>query len=106
MVEDMPRLTPEQKLERAKQDRDEAIARLRSAAGQVAAKSRKKDTRRKILLGAAVIQLAAQSPKIAEWMERAIKKMPDKDRAAFDGWPLPSPAKDQAASSSATPTRT
>lgn len=102
----MPRLTPEQKLEKAKTDRDEALARLRVAAGQVAAKSRKKDTRRKILLGAAMIQAAGNSPNLAAWINQAIQRMPERDRAAFDFWSLPSPVKDQAASSSATPTRT
>lgn len=104
----MPRLTPEQKLEKAKQDRDEAMARLRSAAGQIAAKSRKKETRRKIILGAIILERALTDPSLMKWLSGKIAKLPEKDRIAFDGWELPQPSKaeGQAASSSAIPTRT
>lgn len=88
----MPRLTPEQKLERAKMDRDEAMARLRSAAGQIAAKSRKQDTRRKIIIGGLVLEGVKRNPNLAKWIASQIANLPERDRVAFDGWKLPSPS--------------
>lgn len=102
----MPRLTPEQKLAKAQQDRDEALARLRSAAGQVSAKRRKEDTRRKIIIGAMCILQAGKNESFKKFLRKEIEKLPDRDKALFEGWDFPSPPlkKDQAASISATST--
>ena len=102
----MPRLTPEARLAKAQKDRDEAIARLQIAAGQVSAKRRKEDTRRKILIGAMSILQAGKNENFAKFLRKEIEKLPDRDRALFENWDFPSPPakKDQAGSSSATST--
>lgn len=82
----MSRLTPEQKLARLHQKKDQLMSELRSAAGKVGAKSRKNDTRRKILLGTILLELSATTPKILEWVEGRIRKLPEKDAAPFSGW--------------------
>lgn len=87
----MPRLTPEQRLAKAQKDRDEAMARLQIAAGQVSAKRRKEDTRRKILLGGALIANASENPKIRTLISALIKRLPERDRILFEGWDIPSP---------------
>ena len=91
----MPRLTPEEKLARAQADKERAMAALRSAAGQISAKNRKLDTRRKIILGGLVMRLMSQpnNTKFAESMLARVRQLPERDRALFDGWSPPLPAK-------------
>jgi hypothetical protein len=91
---DMPRLTPEERLAKAQSDRDRAIAELRVAAGQISARNRKADTRRKIILGGIVMRLMAANEGTNRVMQANIKRLPDRDRALFDGWtPPPLPKK-------------
>lgn len=82
----MPRLTPEDKLAKLHQEQARIRAELRSTAGRVAAKTRKNDTRRKILLGTILLELSASNPKILAWVEGRIGKLPKKDIVPFQGW--------------------
>lgn len=82
----MPRLTPEDKLAKLHQEQARIMAELRSTAGRVAAKTRKNDTRRKILLGTILLEGSATNPKLLEWVEGRIRKLPEKDAAPFLGW--------------------
>jgi len=93
----MPRISNELRLEKAQKAADAAKARLRSARAKVAAasrtESRKKDTRRKILLGAWLIRSAETNPKTAASVEKFIASLTEeRDKEAFAGWQLPSPA--------------
>ena len=70
-----PRATPAQLA--AREDRATAIE---------ANRVRRLDTRRKVVLGGAVMALARQSSDMAQMVDIVIKHMPERDRALFDGW--------------------
>lgn len=94
----MPRLTPEQRLEKAKAAKEAALIEMRRAAGQLSAQSRKLDTRRKILIGAAILRDLSKVPGMSGWLKKAISEMPERDQAVFEGFnipesPRPAPAK-------------
>lgn len=85
----MARLTAEQRLERAKRDKARAEAEIRSAAAKLREDDRRADTRRKILIGGMVIEKARKGGQWSQWLSDSIAALPEKDRAAFDGWTLP-----------------
>lgn len=87
----MARTSAEQRLEKAKQAKAKAEAQIRQAAAKLRAEDRKRDARRKIVLGGAVIGRAATDPKWANVLRTAIAGMPERDRALFDGWNIPAP---------------
>lgn len=84
----MARLTAEQRLERARQIKAKAEAEIRSASAKLREDDRRADTRRKIILGAIVIDQAKKAPKFAAWLREQIKILPEKDRKAFEGWDI------------------
>lgn len=84
----MPRLTPEQQIERARQDKAKAEAKIRAASAKIREADRRADTRRKILIGAAFIAKAAQNESYARALQVLIKEMPDRDRSLFDDWKM------------------
>lgn len=88
----MPRLTPEEKLERLKKAQAETLAAIRSEAGKIGAKNRKMDTRRKILIGAAMLERAARSNGYSKAVTDIIKDLPERDRLLFEGWKVPAPS--------------
>lgn len=61
----------------ARQERAEAVK---------ADKARRLDTRRKVVLGGALIALARSQPDVVSAINRLISTMPEKDRKLFDGW--------------------
>lgn len=88
----MPRLTPEQRLEKARQAQARAKERARRAAADIAKRERSLDARRKILLGAAILEAAEKSPGAAKFVAHAVSQLErPHDRAAFDGFDLPRP---------------
>lgn len=82
----MARLTAEQRLEKAKKSKALAEAQIKQASAKLRAEDRKKDARRKIVLGGAIIGRAANDPKWVNVLQTAIRGMPEKDRALFEGW--------------------
>lgn len=82
----MPRLTPEQQLEKAKQDKARAEAKIRSASAKLRAADRRLDTRRKILAGAIILSAAAADPKLEQWFRRRIEGLSERDKAIFTDW--------------------
>lgn len=80
----MPRLSPEARLEKAQKDRAEATARLQIAAGQVSAKKRKAETRRKIILGGMIIKEARENKTVRDSVIKRIQKMSERDRKLFE----------------------
>lgn len=85
----MARLTPEKRLEKAKAAKARAEAEIRSAAAKLRAEDRKADTRRKIILGGIMLAQSKKRPDLRDWITRHIASLPDRDRAAFDGWSVP-----------------
>ncbi|MFH5776942.1 hypothetical protein ACHFJ0_22085 [Paracoccus sp. NGMCC 1.201697] len=77
----------ETELERAEKRYAQAKARLQALKNREAAKERKLDTRRKVILGGALIDLAARDSNAAAMLDRLIRNLPrEQDRVTFAGW--------------------
>lgn len=81
----MPRLTPEQQLEKARQDKARAEAKIRAASAKLRSAERATDTRRKIVAGALFLTEAKKNEKLMQWLMRQIATMPERDQRLFDG---------------------
>jgi hypothetical protein len=83
----------ETELQRAEQRYAQAKARLQALKNREATRERKMDTRRKVILGGALLDLAGRDSNAAAMIERLIRNLPRaNDRAAFDGWVNPAAA--------------
>lgn len=69
----------EKKLEQIKNQ----VQSLRAAQNK---RNRKNDTRRKIILGSALIAEAKKTPALREFIERQIATLNERDKAVFEGW--------------------
>lgn len=77
----------ETELERAEKRYAQAKARLQALKNREAARERKLDTRRKVILGGALIDLAARDSNAAAMLDRLVRNLPrDQDRKTFEGW--------------------
>ena len=83
----------ETELERAEKRYAQAKARLLALKNREATKARKLDTRRKIILGGALVDLAERDSNAAAMIERLVRNLPrEQDRKAFEGWDAKQPA--------------
>lgn len=99
----------ETELDRAEKRYAQAKARLLALKNREATKARKLDTRRKIILGGALVDLAERDSNAAAMIERLIRNLPrEQDRKAFEGWDAkqPAPASSPPAPSTGTPSKT
>jgi hypothetical protein len=88
----MPRLTPEEQIARAAQQKAKAEETIRRAQKSLRDTERKKDTRRKIILGAALLDAADRSESGAKFLASIVDRLErPADRAAFEGFDLPRP---------------
>ena len=88
----MPRLTPEQQIARAAQTKAKAEETIRRAQKALRDTERKKDTRRKIILGAALLDAAERNESVARFLASAVDRLErPTDQAAFEGFELPRP---------------
>lgn len=79
----------ETELDRAQKRYEQARARLQALRNREAARERKIDTRRKVILGGALMDLAARDSNAAVLLDRLIRNLPrEQDRKTFDGWSL------------------
>ena len=77
----------ETELERAEKRYAQAKARLQALKNREAARERKLDTRRKVILGGALIDLAARDSNAAAMLDRLVRNLPrDQDRKTFEDW--------------------
>ena len=77
----------ETELDRAEKRYAQAKARLLALKNREVTKARKLDTRRKIILGGALVDLAERDSNAAAMIERLIRNLPrEQDRKAFEGW--------------------
>ncbi len=77
----------ETELERAEKRYAQAKARLQALKNRAATQARKLDTRRKVILGGALVDLAARDANAAAMLDRLVRKLPrEQDRKAFEGW--------------------
>ena len=87
----------ETELERAEKRLAQARARVQALRNREATKQRKLDTRRKVILGGALVELAARDEAARTLLDRIVGGLArEQDRAAFDGW---DPAAEPVASS-------
>lgn len=83
----------ETELKRAEKRYEQAKARLQGIRNREAVKQRKLDTRRKVILGGALLDLADRDDSAASTVARLIRNLSrEQDRTAFTGWNAPSPA--------------
>lgn len=90
----------ETELERAEKRYAQAKARLQALKNRAATQARKLDTRRKVILGGALVDLAARDATAAAMLDRLVRNLPrEQDRKAFEGWspgdavePAPAPS--------------
>lgn len=88
----MPRLTPEEQIARAAQKKAKAEETIRRAQKALRDTERKKDTRRKIILGAALLDAASRNESVARFLASIVDRLErPTDRAAFKGFDLPRP---------------
>ena len=77
----------ETELERAEKRYAQAKARLLALKNRAATAARKMDTRRKVILGGALVDLAARDDGAAKLLDRLVRNLPrEQDRKAFVGW--------------------
>ncbi len=77
----------ETELERAEKRYAQAKARLLALKNRAATQARKMDTRRKVILGGALVDLAARDEAAAAMLDRLVRNLPrEQDRRAFVGW--------------------
>ncbi len=95
----------ETELERAEKRYAQAKARLQGIRNRAATRQRKLETRRKIILGGALVDLAERDNSAALMLDRLIRNLSrGQDRKAFAEWEAPSPSPAPAASSDTTGT--
>ena len=79
----------ESALQKAERQLAQAKARLQALKNREATRARKMDTRRKVILGGALMDLASRDSAAAGMVDRLVRNLPrEQDRAAFDGWSL------------------
>ena len=79
-------------LERARLQLEQARARLQRLEARERSEERKRDTRRKVILGGALIELAARDADAAAMIARLVRGLSrEPDRKAFEGWSPPAP---------------
>ncbi|WP_246045551.1 mobilization protein [Rubellimicrobium roseum] len=77
----------ETELERAEKRYAQAKARLQALRNRAATEARKLDTRRKVILGGALVDLAGRDASAAAMLDRLVRNLPrEQDRRAFVGW--------------------
>jgi hypothetical protein len=77
----------ETELERAEKRYAQAKARLQALRNRAATAARKMDTRRKVILGGALVDLAGRDSAAAAMLDRLVRNLPrEQDRRAFEGW--------------------
>jgi len=93
----------ESSVEKARRQFEEAKARLQNAEARERTVERKRDTRRKVILGGALLELANRDGDAAAMIKRLVAGLSrDRDRKSFDGWEAPSPANSENPSSNST----
>lgn len=77
-------------LQRAEARYATAKARLSAARNRQITEDRKRDTRRKIILGGALIDLAGRDARALELLDRLLRNLPrEQDRKVFEDWTVP-----------------
>lgn len=87
----MPLPTQEQ-LDRARRQAEQAKARYQALQARFGEAARKRDTRRKIILGGLLLDAASKDERFAKVVSALLQRVErDHDRQAFADWTPPSP---------------
>ena len=85
----MPLPTPE-RIAKARLQAEQAKARLQALEDRLSQDERKKDTRRKIILGGLLLDAATKDERYAKVVSALMARIErDNDRKAFEGWEAP-----------------
>ena len=85
----MPLPTPE-RIAKARLQAEQAKARLQALEARLSESERKRDTRRKIILGGLLLDAASKDDRYAKVVSALLSRIDrDNDRKAFDGWEPP-----------------
>lgn len=77
-------------LEKAEKRYAQAKARLQAIRNREATKQRKLDTRRKVILGGALMDLAERDSAASAMLDRLVRNLPrEQDQKAFADWAAP-----------------
>ena len=84
-------------LKKARDDYEKAKQQIKALydkkRARITAAKRREDARRKIILGGALIELAARNPDAADMIATLVEGLSrEQDRKAFDGWERPGKA--------------
>jgi hypothetical protein len=91
----------ETELERAEKRYAQAKARLQALKNRESTRQRKLDTRRKVILGGALLDLAERDSGAAAILDRLIRNLPrEQDRKVFADWTAPTESPSSAPPSS------
>lgn len=86
---------PEQldaKIAAARKRAEQAKARLQTLEAKANAQARKRDTRRKVILGGLLLDAAEKDDRFTRVVTALMERISrDQDRKAFEGWQPPSP---------------
>ena len=94
----------ETELERAEKRYAQAKARLQALKNREATRQRKLDTRRKVILGGALLDLAERDSGAAAMLDRLVRNLArEQDRKAFVDWVAPSATASPAPTSGSDP---
>lgn len=72
-------------LEKAQRQLEQAKARVQKLKARARSEERKRDTRRKVILGGILLAEARRDPATAQRVRQWIAALPERDRALFDG---------------------
>lgn len=83
----------EKELEKAQKKIEQARARLSAAKARESEAERKKMTRRKIILGGALVERAERDERFSRVIQSLMEGLSrEQDKKAFEGWEPPTPA--------------
>ena len=79
-------------IERARLQLEQARARLQRLEARERSEERKRDTRRKVILGGALVELAARDREASVMIAKLVRGLSrEPDRRVFEGWSPPAP---------------
>ena len=95
--------TPEERLQELEQRKKTLEEKVQRERQKLKREEHRRDTRRKVILGGALMEAAKQDESAAAFIADVMRNLNDRDRKAFEGWqpPKPQPAENAGASSNA-----
>jgi len=83
--------TPEERLEELQQQKREIQAQVQRERQKLKEEERKRDTRRKVLIGSKVLEHARKDSRAARYLQKVYGELSERDQQAFEGFEFPDP---------------